>query len=539
MIVDWSQIESPRIFVRTTRTKSAKGRGTTKPVLTGVFFHVPVVFHPELLPELVGYENEANWLLNRIISLQNTYKHHNDGYVRISRQTMTTFVTVRNVDHVKGVLLREGIIECDNDYLPARHDRDGDGHSMGYCLAEPYQGDLRRIECTKKSLAAKIKRHRINYKNKPMEESELEAVHIHLLDWLKRLKIDIDKAYQAVDEAALRREENQKQKPLGRRKRRQMVQGYATAINKMTVDTIVNEEFEFTVCRFGRVHTNVTRLLTEARACLSIYGQPLVNIDIRNSQVVFFSLLLLEHCYNRSDPDVSPSQRPIDHDTAIPTDPQSSSTPSSYKYSGSTTFKSHHLASVSDHNVVPVAHTPSSYKYSSLNFSESTSDPLLPEDVRRFIPLVVSGDIYDCFMQRLNVTDRKSFKQQFFRDLLFGDPNEYYQCHSKMNILFRQLFPTVHRFIINQKQGGYEKLAQRMQQRESCYMIGQVCTRLMQHHPQIPVITIHDSVLTTPEHVETVHRVMLEEFTRLGIKPVIRIEETFQRPTTCDPFAKV
>jgi hypothetical protein len=52
-------------------------------------------------------------------------------------------------------------------------------------------------------------------------------------------------------------------------------------------------------------------------------------------------------------------------------------------------------------------------------------------------------------------------------------------------------------------------------------MIDTVCLRLKKHHPEIPVVTIHDSILTTAEHLPTVKRIILEEFARIDLRPAL------------------
>lgn len=56
-------------------------------------------------------------------------------------------------------------------------------------------------------------------------------------------------------------------------------------------------------------------------------------------------------------------------------------------------------------------------------------------------------------------------------------------------------------------------------------MILGVCARLMEEHPDCPVVTIHDSILTTPRWVEVVTKVIHEEFARLGITPTLHVED--------------
>lgn len=55
-------------------------------------------------------------------------------------------------------------------------------------------------------------------------------------------------------------------------------------------------------------------------------------------------------------------------------------------------------------------------------------------------------------------------------------------------------------------------------------MFGRVLPRLMTEEPDLFVSTIHDSVLTTAGNGEYVRQVMLGEFARLGVLPIVRVE---------------
>ena len=114
---------------------------------------------------------------------------------------------------------------------------------------------------------------------------------------------------------------------------------------------------------------------------------------------------------------------------------------------------------------------------------------------------------------------RDDFKRLLFAEVFYGRA----EAVTPLTRLFQAEFPTVYGFICDQKRGGYEELARNMQRAESHFMIDTVCLRLMQNHAEIPVVTIHDSILTTEEHVPNVKRIMLEEFSRIDLRPSIEI----------------
>jgi hypothetical protein len=74
-------------------------------------------------------------------------------------------------------------------------------------------------------------------------------------------------------------------------------------------------------------------------------------------------------------------------------------------------------------------------------------------------------------------------------------------------------------------ENGFKELSRQMQRAESALMIGEVCGRLTRQYPHVPVLTIHDSILTPRRHLATVIRIIREEFDRLGVQPELRAED--------------
>jgi hypothetical protein len=65
--------------------------------------------------------------------------------------------------------------------------------------------------------------------------------------------------------------------------------------DETAIQMIRDVEFFFHVCDYGRVHTNLTNLRSKLRSFLTYQGSPRVNLDIKNSQPLFFSILLRKH----------------------------------------------------------------------------------------------------------------------------------------------------------------------------------------------------------------------------------------------------
>ncbi len=56
-------------------------------------------------------------------------------------------------------------------------------------------------------------------------------------------------------------------------------------------------------------------------------------------------------------------------------------------------------------------------------------------------------------------------------------------------------------------------------------MIQTICKRLMRYHPTIPILTIHDSILTPVSKAEKVREIMKQEFDKVGMNPQFHFDE--------------
>lgn len=79
------------------------------------------------------------------------------------------------------------------------------------------------------------------------------------------------------------------------------------------------------------------------------------------------------------------------------------------------------------------------------------------------------------------------------------------------------------------KAEDYKKAPHTLQRREAEFIIHSVCRRLCEEHPEAPILTIHDSLLTTPKWVKQVEGIMREEFMQLGVRPTLTVKD-YARP---------
>jgi hypothetical protein len=140
------------------------------------------------------------------------------------------------------------------------------------------------------------------------------------------------------------------------------------------------------------------------------------------------------------------------------------------------------------------------------------------QDLDRYLGLCEEGQLYEYLMEPGE--ERSRLKTRLFTDVYFGKP-----CYrSPLKQRFEREFPTIAWMLRSLKQEDFRQVAWLMQSYESTLFIAIICQRIMMERPQLPIFTIHDSILTVPEGVEYVRDVMLEEFARLGIVPALKQE---------------
>lgn len=75
---------------------------------------------------------------------------------------------------------------------------------------------------------------------------------------------------------------------------------------------------------------------------------------------------------------------------------------------------------------------------------------------------------------------------------------------------------------------GYAKLATTLQRIESHLLLDVVCSKVAKEIPNIPLVTVHDSIATTEEYIETVEATIKEVLTEvIGFPPKLKRENWY------------
>jgi hypothetical protein len=237
-----------------------------------------------------------------------------------------------------------------------------------------------------------------------------------------------------------------------------------------------------------RLHTNLTNMNKELRKFLKYDGESLVNIDICNSQI-FFLLIVLNTIKNRKLKD-------ININTSI--------------------------------------------------ILELSSVSLCDKEFQRFHDLVVSGTFYSVLGKQLmnekgygdfyikmeydyvnkqaeyfRIENPKDLMKPIAFEILFSK-NTQYTTEKKW---FKEQFPTIYKAVEIIKSKNHNTLALLLQNIEAEAILDVTVKNIKNFNKNIPIYTIHDSILTIPKYVEDVKRIMLESILNFtGLQPSISID---------------
>ena len=173
-------------------------------------------------------------------------------------------------------------------------------------------------------------------------------------------------------------------------------------------------------------------------------------------------------------------------------------------------------------------------------------------DIQKYTDLVVSGELYEYMETEM----RKAFGDEYFDQPYIFDLDKletvkndisprdrvkkvmfqvFFSKNStnpKEKKLFAKLFPNV-MHLFNEYKGNkrislaerHKQLAKELQRTEASIILDKVAWEINRLNPDIPIYTIHDSIVTTEENMEFVQQVMEKVITALvGFKPSLATE---------------
>ena len=467
-------------------------------------FYNPVGFNPAevLPPHLHRYADHARFFLHVLYS-QRVFKEVKDEFVPLKAAYLRRFFPSNEVyKQIREALLVSDTITCDGVCYRAdtstwrnHNERHRWGKCFGYKLGPTWEGvHHERVTVTTKPLIKSITKI-----NKARETEIVTLPHWHIWACLQDITIDHVSAVQELD--ALMVDASPEE-----------IDGYTG--QRMICDGIHNGDWLWHVCHFGRVYSNVTGLKKSLRQYLRANNHLLVGCDVSNSQPLLVGLLCRLRKQGLSSNNVTKHTQSaqFNHyelDQAV-LERISLSFPQNQEEEGGG------------------GHGDSQYDVVLTKSSQSGSG-----DVERYINLCEEGRFYDELMALDdNETGRETFKKQIFTQVFYGE--NFYR--GRLTKLFANEFPTVWETIRSIKKEDYKRLSHQMLRMESEIVINRAVRQCALEG--IWVVTIHDCLVSYPEHADSVKQIMIAAFESVGVRPTIKttaFNSSFQVARSGDP----
>jgi len=398
----------------------------------------------------------------------------NAGFINVNAQKLQG--VIHNYKAFLDHLLKHRFIQTDMKYVPGKK-------SFGYRLSnsKSHQATVEKIPITN----YKVHQHKF----KEIEELKAKLAdtrkhYPHLTKWFEQVEINREGAMQEVERLFPEKTEGirgtKKGKASDWQKRYRAIQA---------IDKIANKEFYYSVDdNVGRFHSNLTNLKKEIRNYITYDGQKLVNVDIKNSQPLFSLLLFKKEFYTEKSQLISIND--------IPT---------------SISLLSNNKQSLSSITIMLV----------------KTLDRLDNKDINVYSELVNSGAFYEKvseLMYPTTIFNKPSLKLMVFR-MFFSKNTSMRLPRAKFKRDFKARFPQTYEIFRIIKVKNHTALAHILQRIESLILIQNVVVRISKERPELPIFTIHDSVVTTVGNEEYVSSLIKEEVFRLtGLNARLGIE---------------
>jgi hypothetical protein len=142
---------------------------------------------------------------------------------------------------------------------------------------------------------------------------------------------------------------------------------------------------------------------------------------------------------------------------------------------------------------------------------ESDSKWVREDEFELFRELTTNGYYYQYVMEQTGEEDKRSVKEMTYK-VLFGRN----VVNSKADKFFKTLFPTIHNFIklYKKEHGDYKILAYDLQKAESNLIFNKMIKTIMNLHPEIKIITIHDSIVVQKKYRDIVNNIFQSEISK-------------------------
>lgn len=429
-------------------------------------------------PSFKYHIEDFKFLIGTIIRIRIEIKKYLDEgsteYIPLHSQILQR--RIRNYNHCFNYLIEHGVIDKDY-YIPNKK-------STGYKLSEIYSSQgFKKDQITLRRLIRKRTSEFIR-------EQALKRKYRHLTKWFNpSLQIDFDGANAYLKSLLDKELEIGVKNPI-------VNYHYRLA----SVDRISNQIFSLSVDETSfRFHSNLTNLKSSLRKFITYDGQLLCSVDIKNSQP-FISMILLNpdfYLKNEGSFNLFSLSKTLYFSLS-----NIISSILSIISSISTTImlvKSHESQASNEFELYcTLVDKGRLYQFLNTKYFEST------------------GIKYD-----LNIPNEKGlFKKMFFHGLYADNRMKPDDENLPLRNVFKKQFPNVYKIFALIKRQDKSTLPIILQTIESEIVINRTTRRFAKDYPNVPIFTIHDSIVTLDSYKYNIEALIKMEFeTAFGLQP--------------------
>jgi hypothetical protein len=337
-----------------------------------------------------------------------------------------------------------------------------------------------------------------------------------------------------------------------------------------------------------RFHSNLTNLKSELRYFITYDGQKLVSIDVKNSQpflcISLFNSSFLGGSGNNpttanyseislsslrteeeQEADLEEAENELlnlsEEDILYNLSEDFTAThrrhSDIYKISNvapaiyeALRSKMHRLTSseglMGTQSETPLTHSSSSLLplLSSLIMYSENFENTIYSDIIQFKDSVIEGRFYEDFLELLHsegiteISTRGEAKKAIY--LVLFTSNQFINSGEAIpKRLFKETYPNVYKYFSLFKLGDKSRLSRLLQSIESWLILDKISERISNERPNIPIFTIHDSIVTTLGNEEYVTSVMTEVFNHyVGTSPRfdVKVYDPSNLPTSYESY---
>ena len=380
------------------------------------------------------------------------------------------------------MLLERGLLECDESYQVGEKSK---WYRLGPAL---WRHKPSRTVIRDSRSVGRIKKLEAVQNNRDL----WEPAHHHIAGWLQKTTVD------------------EKQVAPWIRQRCRSIKQHVTALR---VEVIQGGRATPKVDPYGRVHGAVVNLRSAARPALRINGKPLAEIDVSNAQPLLLGYVVAKVVANdwtvqqviHQGEKASAGRRFSGYYKLSPSNSEEEDQQSNREQSNTRSGESTTIC-------VPILHL-------------SPISAELPADLDNYLSDCQHGNFYQSLGEAWGLPcdpgkAKNRIKRLTFKYILFGRSRPY-KCYWKA---VRGRWPTVSRVIEEIKSEDHGTVARACQRIEASLIIGGVVERFRLDYPDVPIQTIHDSVLVPPEWIDLAIAVIRQVFGTIGLVPGLKVK---------------